>query len=88
LQTIVLIASFLVYIWGYYVVLLCYREFKALMKSGQIQGGVGMAAMGGGGRGGNGGGYRMQPAQDAGGNGGGNNGGGFNAFGGQGVTIG
>lgn len=46
----ILIASLAVYIWGYYVCLICYREFKALMKEGYVNGGMGMNMMGGAGQ--------------------------------------
>jgi len=42
MSSIVLIASLGVYIWGYYICLISYREFKALMKEGRISGGMGM----------------------------------------------
>lgn len=41
----VLISSIVIYLWGYYICLIAYREFKALMKEGQVQGGMGMAQM-------------------------------------------
>ena len=81
--SIVSIISLASYIYGYYICLIAYREFKGLMKEGRVQGGMNMGAMGGGG--GGRGAYQRQandnenpPAQ----------GGNFNAFGGQGVTIG
>lgn len=61
----ILIASLLVYIWGYYVCLICYREFKALMKEGYVNGGMGVNMMGGGAAGGNNAGGRQYQREDS-----------------------
>lgn len=93
----VIILAFLVYIYGYYLCFLAYREFKAIAFSKSGTSGGGLAGLGAPLMGGN-----TQQAAGAGGNTAirgqmarGNNApreqentGGFRAFGGQGVTIG
>ena len=47
LNSVIILFCIGVYIWGFYICLMCYREFKGLMKEGVVRGG-GMRSMAGG----------------------------------------